>query len=77
MLKPYKGHTQVSRVRLVPPEISGGWRKRMRTGVAWLIEEMRSRDKDDLKKRLPALSTAQDMMIDGRIVRPLLKERGM
>ena len=70
-----KGHTQVSRVRLVPPDISGGWRKRMRTGVAWLIEEMRSRDKDDLKKRLPALSTAQDMIIDG-MLRDLYSKKG-
>jgi len=63
--KTFKGWTQESRVRDVPPPKSGGWRKRMRTGVEWLVEEMRNRDLSNLRQRLPSLVDVPDGIIKG------------
>jgi DNA primase small subunit len=73
--KVIKGIPQESRVRTVPTEASGGWKKRMRTGIAWLVEEMRSRDIEDLKARLPSLIKAQDSIVAG-MLRDLYTRRG-
>jgi DNA primase small subunit len=62
-----KGIVQESRVRSLPPEASGGWRRRMRRGMIWLVEEMRSRDLPDLRARLPALSASSDAIIEGML----------
>ena len=61
------GVVQQSKVRSMPPASSGGWRRRMRTGTAWLVEEMRSRDLSDLRGRLPALAGASDPIIEGML----------
>ena len=54
-------------MRSLPPEASGGWRRRMRRGMIWLVEEMRSRDLPDLRARLPALSASSDAIIEGML----------
>jgi DNA primase small subunit len=65
--KSFQGRAQESRVRTVPPPTAGGWRKRMRLGVEWLVEEMRSRDLPDLRQRLPVLAKAPDGVIEGML----------
>ena len=62
-----RGHVQVSRVRSVPPPSAVGWRRRMRTGIAWLVEEMRSRELDDLRSRYPTLSGVPDGVVEGML----------
>jgi DNA primase small subunit len=69
------GRVQESRVRSMPPSSSGGWRRRMRHGMMWLVEEMRSRDLPDLRARLPALAGASDTMIEG-MLRDLYSKSG-
>jgi len=34
----FQGKAQESRVRAVPPPNAGGWKKRMRTGIEWLVD---------------------------------------
>jgi DNA primase small subunit len=63
--KNFTGKVQQSTVRSMPPASSSGWKKRMRTGITWLAEEMRNRDLADLKARLPALAGAPDAIIEG------------
>jgi DNA primase small subunit len=58
-----KEHLLESKVRLVPPEGSGGWKGRMRIGIQWLVEEMRGRDLADLKTLFPTLSGEKDEVI--------------
>jgi DNA primase small subunit len=65
--KSFQGRTQESRVRSVPPPSAGGWRKRMRTGVEWLMEDLRGRDIPDLRTRYPSLAAAPDGVIDGML----------
>ncbi|MDW5561654.1 MAG: DNA primase small subunit PriS [Methanomassiliicoccus sp.] len=62
-----RGIVQESKVRSMPPPSSGGWRRRMRHGMQWLVEEMRSRDLPDLRARLPVLSGASDAIIEGML----------
>jgi DNA primase small subunit len=47
----------------------------MRTGIVWLVEEMRSRDLADLRSRLPALAGASDTIIEG-MLRDLYTKEG-
>ncbi len=61
------GRVQESRVRSMPSPVSGGWRRRMRHGMMWLVEEMRSRDLPDLRARLPALAGASDAIVEGML----------
>lgn len=65
--KTFKGVAQESRVRTMPSKASGGWRRRMRDGIQWLVEEMRSRDLPDLRARLPTLVGVSDAMIEGML----------
>jgi len=65
--KSFHGKAQESRVRTVPPPTAGGWRKRMRVGIEWLVEEMRSRDLPDLRQRLPVLADKPDGVIEGML----------
>lgn len=65
--KTFQGRTQESRVRSVPPPSAGGWRKRMRTGIEWLVEDMRAREVSDLRARFPSLAGVQDGVIDGML----------
>jgi DNA primase small subunit len=71
----FKGVSLESRVRVIPDETSGGWRRRMRDGVRWLVEEMRSRDLVDLKARLPTLANESDATIKG-MLRDLYSKSG-
>ena len=70
-----KGRVQESRVRCIPPQNSTGWKGKMRTGIAWLIEEMRSLDAPELKSRLPYLKEHSDSVISG-MLRDLYGKRG-
>lgn len=63
----YKGVVQESKVRSIPTERSGGWRLRMRHGMMWLVEEMRSRDLADLRSRMPALNGVSDAVVEGML----------
>ncbi|WP_019178400.1 DNA primase catalytic subunit PriS [Methanomassiliicoccus luminyensis] len=65
--KSFVGNVQESRVRSVPSERSGGWRRRMRNGMVWLVEEMRSRDLEDLRERFPSLKGVPDAVIRGML----------
>ncbi len=65
--KSYKGNVQQAKVRNVPSPSSGGWRLRMRTGIIWLVEEMLSRDLEDLRGRLPALAGTSDTIVEGML----------
>ena len=47
----------------------------MRDGTVWLVEEMRSRDLDDLRARLPTLAKESDAMIEG-MLRDLYSKSG-
>lgn len=69
------GRVQESRVRSMPSPSSGGWRRRMRHGMMWLVEEMRSRDLPDLRARLPALAGSSDAIIEG-MLRDLYTKNG-
>jgi DNA primase small subunit len=69
------GRVQESRVRSMPYPTSGGWRRRMRHGMMWLVEEMRSRDLPDLRARLPALAGSSDAIIEG-MLRDLYTKNG-
>lgn len=66
-VKTFRSGAQESRVRSIPSVTSGGWRRRMRDGIVWLVEEMRSRDLDDLRARLPTLAKESDAMIEGML----------
>lgn len=66
-VRTFQDRSQVSKVRLVPPETSGGWKKRMRQGMKWLINDMRSRDLADLRERLPSLAGESDATIEGML----------
>ena len=66
-VKTFRSGAQESRVRSIPSVTSGGWRRRMRDGIVWLVEEMRSRDLNDLRARLPTLAKESDAMIEGML----------
>jgi len=74
-VKTFRAGAQESRVRSIPSISSGGWRRRMRDGIVWLVEEMRSRDLDDLRARLPTLAQESDTMIQG-MLRDLYSKSG-
>lgn len=65
--KSFVGKVQESRTRSIPSERSGGWKKRMRNGIVWLVEEMRSRELEDLKERFPALKGVPDAIVKGML----------
>ncbi|MBI0584792.1 MAG: DNA primase catalytic subunit PriS [Methanomassiliicoccus sp.] len=65
--KTFQGRVQDSRVRSMPAPGSGGWKGRMRNGIMWLVEEMRSRDLPDLRARLPALNGVSDAIVEGML----------
>jgi DNA primase small subunit len=73
--KAFKGTVQDSRVRSLPSPEAGGWRGRMRHGVRLLVEEMRSRDLEDLRVRLPALAGVPDALVEG-MRRDLYERKG-
>ncbi len=73
--KEIKGRIQESRVRCIPPKGAGGWKEKMRIGIAWLIEEMRSLDIPDLRSRLPYLAGYSDALIAG-MLKDLYEKRG-
>ena len=70
-----KGRVQESRVRCIPPRGSGGWKGKMRIGIAWLIEEMRSLDVKELRARLPYLNGHSESLING-MLKDLYEKRG-
>lgn len=65
--KSFQGRAQESRVRSIPPPSAGGWKRRMRTGIEWLVEDMRARDIPDLRARFPTLAGVQDGIIEGML----------
>ncbi|NLI74565.1 MAG: DNA primase catalytic subunit PriS [Euryarchaeota archaeon] len=65
--KTFQGRTKESRIRSIPSPSSGGWKKRLRTGIEWLIEDMRARDVTDLKNRFPTISKINNNIIQGML----------
>jgi DNA primase small subunit len=65
--KQFQGRVQESRVRSVPSATAGGWKFKMRQGISWLVEDMRSRGLPDLRSRLPTLTGVSDTILEGML----------
>jgi DNA primase small subunit len=51
--------------RLVPGEDSGGWRHRMRNGLAVVVEDVTSMDTKEFRKKYPSMSKITERTLSG------------
>jgi len=63
----FRQNIKVNRIRHIPPPNSGGWKGRMRTGVEWLLEEMRFLSVEEVIGRFPSLSGANPKLVEGML----------
>jgi len=54
----------VSRVRLIPAEGAGGWRRRMRAALETLLDELEGMGPDEVRARFPSLRRVSDKLLD-------------
>ena len=54
----------VSRIRMIPPADSGGWRLRMRNGLKDVVNDVCDMDPKDIKKKYPSIKTSATRSIE-------------
>ncbi len=54
----------VSRIRTIPPEDSGGWKLRMRNGLKDVVNDVCDMDPKDIKKKYPSIKSSATKSIE-------------
>jgi DNA primase small subunit len=72
----YKTHTVVRKARLFPEEGAGGWKGRMRHGIALLLDELEPLNPPAARARYPSLTSEPDKAIAGLLEDLFAPRRG-
>lgn len=60
-----QNRANITRIRTVPPEDSGGWRLRMRNGLKDVVNDVCDVEPKELKKLYPSIKSVQNKSIEG------------